>query len=121
MLSCSGLGCSENAECVLDTYGGPVCACFEGFDGDGTVCTPVPSRVKMYGYSKPEEVVYASGGEPTETISHFYRVSNLGPQTIGGVELRVAWPTEDGEGRTCVVMISYSSLIRIDIGIIKIS
>ena len=61
MLSCSGLGCSENAECVLDTYGGPVCACFEGFEGDGTVCTPVPSRVKMYGYSKPEEVVYASG------------------------------------------------------------
>ena len=68
-----------------------------------------------------EDMEHFTGGEPTETIGHFYKVSNLGPQTIGGVELRVAWPTEDGEGRTCVVMISNSSLIRIDIGIIKIS
>ena len=34
-----------------------------------------------------------------EVIRHFYEVSNLGPQTIGGVELRVAWPTEDEAGR----------------------
>ena len=61
MLSCSGLGCSDNAECVVDALGDPICACLQGFEGDGTACTPVPSRVKMAGYSKPEEVVYASG------------------------------------------------------------
>ena len=61
VLSCSGLGCSENAECVLDSDGGPTCACLPGFEGDGTACAPVPSEVRMTGYSQPEEVVYGAG------------------------------------------------------------
>ena len=61
VLSCSGLGCSDNAECVLDSDGGPTCACLPGFEGDGTGCAPVPSKVRMKGYSQPEEIVYAAG------------------------------------------------------------
>ena len=43
--------------------------------------------------------------------SHMYEVTNLGPQTIGGVEVRVAWPTADSEGKSvqvaAIILISY--------------
>ena len=45
-------------------------------------------------------------------ISHFYEVSNLGPQTIGGVELRVAWPTEDGASGRAVSEIDGAPFVR---------
>ena len=35
--------CSENGFCV-DTVGSFTCHCFEGYDGNGLICTPAPLR-----------------------------------------------------------------------------
>ena len=45
-------------------------------------------------------------------IRHFYEVSNLGPQTIGGVELRVAWPTGDGASGRAVSALEGAPFVR---------
>ena len=45
-------------------------------------------------------------------ISHFYEVSNLGPQTIGGVELRAAWPTEDGASGRVISELDSAPFVR---------
>ena len=38
--------CSSNAECT-DTIGSYECSCKKGFEGDGTVCTPIGILLKL--------------------------------------------------------------------------
>ena len=56
--------------------------------------------------------------EQVPNRSHMYEVSNLGPQTIGGVEVRVAWPTADSEGKgiqmTAIILTLRTNLILKD-------
>ena len=38
--------CFSNAECT-DTVGSYKCSCKKGFEGDGTVCAPIGSLLKL--------------------------------------------------------------------------
>jgi hypothetical protein len=56
----------------------------------------------LAGYAQPMEVTYDDENEAE--ISQFYELFNLGPQTIGGVVVKILFPLEDAEGRTVARM-----------------
>lgn len=96
-ISCNQLECNDNAECVVDRYGQPTCQCIPGFKGDGNTCKIVPSEIRINGFSQPEEMLF-DNANPDENdarnmeVNHFYQVSNLGPHTVGGLQVEVKWP-----------------------------
>ncbi|XP_059095776.1 nidogen-like [Tigriopus californicus] len=108
-VSCNQLDCNDNSECVVDRYGQPSCQCISGFTGDGEVCKIVPSEIRISGFAQPEELLF-DNANPDENdprnieVNHFYQVSNLGPHTVGGLEVEVKWPLKDSQDQPITVL-----------------
>lgn len=100
-VSCSKLDCHPNAECIVSRYGQPICSCSEGYQGDGKICSIIPSQIRIDGIPSPLFVTFnntANISEVTDTdqlgpeIAHTYTVTNMGDHTVGNVRVHIYWP-----------------------------
>ena len=89
-------------------YGQANCHCLEGYIGDGLTCEVIPTHVIFQGFTLQDEIlinpslypeVVTSVQDIGPIIEHNYEITNLGPQTVGNVEIKVFWPIKDAEGR----------------------
>ena len=125
-ITCQDLNCHENAMCIEQgSRDQPTCKCFEGYVGDGVEeCNVVPTHLLFNGFTLQDEIlinpnlypeVVSSWQDIGPIMEHNYEISNIGPQTVANVEIKVSWPLKDGDGRD-LSYLSETPKIVIDMG-----